>query len=335
MEFSGDVDIVVPWVDGSNLAWQDQCKKYDKKIIDADLNGPERFRSDAMLLVQWLKGVNKYAKWVNRIFIVIDRSYIETLPKELGENVSIVCHDEFIPEEYLPTFNSNVIELFIDRIIEVAEHFVLFNDDCYVVKEIKKSDFFNHKGVPVDSDVARPLNTAIDYSHVLLNDLIVINQNLSFREYKRSLMKKMMFRFDLTATKSLLLVILIGTFFGWQDEHMPIPYRKADYRTVFEKCGKIRLAQAQRKFRTRQDISHLLIRFWRLATGEYVARKAHTLGVFMEIEPSLEQVALKKVLSESAKIVCVNDHEMSEEQETLAYEGLKKTLDVYYEGNLG
>lgn len=73
MGFQGKVDFVVPWVDGADAAWQNQYREYVGDVGDDDLNGPERFRSNEGLLVQWIKGVNAYAKWVNKIFIIIDR----------------------------------------------------------------------------------------------------------------------------------------------------------------------------------------------------------------------------------------------------------------------
>ena len=46
----------------------------------------------------------------------------------------IVNHRDFIPEEYLPTFSSHAIELNMHRIPDLAEHFLYFNDDVYLMK---------------------------------------------------------------------------------------------------------------------------------------------------------------------------------------------------------
>jgi len=53
----------------------------------------------------------------------------------------IVNHKDFIPEEYLPIFNSNAIELNMHKIKELSENFVYFNDDMFVLKEMKKEAF--------------------------------------------------------------------------------------------------------------------------------------------------------------------------------------------------
>lgn len=56
----------------------------------------------------------------------------------------IVRHEEYIPSEYLPTFNSNVIELNLHRILDLSERFINFNDDMFVIGETQKSDFFEN-----------------------------------------------------------------------------------------------------------------------------------------------------------------------------------------------
>ena len=51
-------------------------------------------------------------------------------------------HRDFIPAEYLPTFNSNTIELNIHRIEGLADRFVLFNDDTFLTRGCRPEDFF-------------------------------------------------------------------------------------------------------------------------------------------------------------------------------------------------
>lgn len=56
------------------------------------------------------------------------------VPEFLNHNnpkITLIKHSDYMPEKYLPTFNSNVIELNYHRITELSDNFVLFNDDCY------------------------------------------------------------------------------------------------------------------------------------------------------------------------------------------------------------
>ena len=51
-------------------------------------------------------------------------------------------HQDFIPQEYLPTFNSNVIELNLFRLEALSDKFILFNDDMFFNKPLQPSFFF-------------------------------------------------------------------------------------------------------------------------------------------------------------------------------------------------
>ena len=47
--------------------------------------------------------------------------------------LNIVNHKDFIPEKYLPTFNSHALWN-MHRIPGLAENFVYFNDDMFLIK---------------------------------------------------------------------------------------------------------------------------------------------------------------------------------------------------------
>ena len=56
--------------------------------------------------------------------------------------LNIVCHEDFIPQKFLPTFNSHTIEWNFHRIPGLTEQFVYFNDDMFLLKPVYMEDFF-------------------------------------------------------------------------------------------------------------------------------------------------------------------------------------------------
>ena len=62
------------------------------------------------------------------------------------KKIKIVYHKDVIPEEYLPTYNSGVIELFLWKIKGLSEHYIYVNDDMYPIGELSKDDFFDEDG---------------------------------------------------------------------------------------------------------------------------------------------------------------------------------------------
>ena len=118
------IDFVIIWVDGNDPKWLKEKNKYIKLDGDKTKN---RFR-DWKNLQYIFRGIEQFMPWVNKIFFITWGH----LPKWLNINskkIEIVNHKDFIPKEYLPTFNSNVIEINLHRIKNLSNKFILFNDD--------------------------------------------------------------------------------------------------------------------------------------------------------------------------------------------------------------
>ena len=116
------IDFVIPWVDDSDPVWRAKKAQYTG-VAASEGNEDARYR-DWDTLKYWFRGVEKFAPWVRYIYFVTDNQKPEWLNVE-HPKLKWVKHTDFIPEEYLPTFNSNVIELNLHRIDDLAEHFIL------------------------------------------------------------------------------------------------------------------------------------------------------------------------------------------------------------------
>ncbi|MDY4501824.1 MAG: stealth family protein, partial [Lactobacillus johnsonii] len=144
------IDFVVTWVDGSDSVWLESKAKYADKA-DIILNTEARYR-DWNIFKYWFRAVELYAPWVNRIFLITEGHLPKWINLEHPKLVHIK-HSDYIDEQYLPTFNSNVIELNIPNIKELSEKFVLFNDDVFINAPVLPEDFFDKDGLPKDIGV--------------------------------------------------------------------------------------------------------------------------------------------------------------------------------------
>ena len=140
------IDVCIPYVDNRDEVWRkiyiDYCNqhKLGMKIVDMKSDRYE----DIGLINYQLKLINKHMPWVNKIFLLLMNR--EQAPKDLPSNVQIVYHGAFIPQKYLPTFNSTTIEMFLWNIKDLSEHFIYANDDMLPFKDLKPSDFFDDSG---------------------------------------------------------------------------------------------------------------------------------------------------------------------------------------------
>lgn len=128
------MDAVITYVNCLDVAWQQSYKEN----VDAPLN-VERFR-DWGTLPYLLRGIEKYMPFIKNVFLVVASE--TQVPTWASENLNIVLHRDIIPEEFLPTFNSTTIEMYLHKIPGLDKKYVYFNDDLFPLKKMKESDFF-------------------------------------------------------------------------------------------------------------------------------------------------------------------------------------------------
>ena len=98
-----DIDFVVLWVDGSDPAWLAEKEKYEPESVLPD-GGKNRWR-DWGLMPYWFRSVEQYAPWVNKVYFVT-WGHLPAFLNPEAPKLKIVKHADFMPEEYLPSFNS-------------------------------------------------------------------------------------------------------------------------------------------------------------------------------------------------------------------------------------
>ncbi len=125
MDSTGQIDIVLTWVDGNNPQWKARYSEFSAKVADGDKRAI-RFR-DWNLLRYWFRGIEAFAPWVRTVHFVTSGEYPDWLNLS-HPKLNWVKHEDFMPSEYLPTFNINAIETNLHRIEGLSDCFVFFND---------------------------------------------------------------------------------------------------------------------------------------------------------------------------------------------------------------
>jgi hypothetical protein len=145
------IDVVIAWVDGSNPKLSEKRKQFLPKtkkpgILPGAL--PTRFASNNEIKYCVLS-ILKFAPFVRNIFIVTDdqipdiyEDVFKYFPERLS-SIRIVDHNEIFRgyEKHLPTFNSISIGNMVWRINGLSENFVYFNDDVFLIREVKPEDW--------------------------------------------------------------------------------------------------------------------------------------------------------------------------------------------------
>lgn len=91
-----------------------------------------------------VKSVQQFMPWVRTIWILTQRPQDPRIP-----GTQVVFHDQVVPPDLLPTFNSHSIESFMHKIPGLADQFIYFNDDCFVGRHVSNSLFFTAAKQPI------------------------------------------------------------------------------------------------------------------------------------------------------------------------------------------
>lgn len=139
------IDIVIRW---AGLPTETKRTKCQALGLDPDNVFP-LYTED---LKYCLLSIYTNMPWFQRLYLLLDDD--EQVPPFLSaitdNRLTIVRHSQFIPNEFLPTYNSNVIDSWIHRVPCLAEHFIVFDDDTFVLRPVEPRAFFRlNSGKPI------------------------------------------------------------------------------------------------------------------------------------------------------------------------------------------
>ncbi|CAL2102937.1 Stealth-like protein [Tenacibaculum sp. 190130A14a] len=228
------IDAVITWVDGKDPKHQEKMLPYleDKKVVT---NKNFRTRFDQVEEIKFtVNSILKYAPFIRNIFIVTDNQipdFVRNKKEGTYENVFIVDHKDIFKEDanYLPVFNCRPIETKLYDIPELAEHFVYFNDDMFLLKELKPTDFFI-EGKPVIRGKWLKFNEDIFYKRLFNTE----------KKKKRAGHKKAQ---EMSAK-------LVGFKKYYKFHHTPFSLRKATFMNFFKEHKDIEIRNIEHKFRS-------------------------------------------------------------------------------------
>lgn len=300
---TSDIDFVVLWVDGSDPTWQAEFRTV-RGGENADAS-PLRYR-DWRNLHYWFRAVERFAPWVRRIHFVtwghlpvwLDRSH----PK-----LHVVRHGDYIPAEWLPTFNSNVIELNLHRIEGLSERFVLFNDDTFLLRPCRPDDFFRG-GLPCDMarlSVVQPSSVG----HIVYNCLERINARYDKRtSIRRHPGKWLSLRYGAGNLLKSLTLMPWSMFPGLLDPHMPQPYLRSRFESAWRVWGADLAATCAHRLREVTDLSHWLVRYDALADGAFAPHGMADCRQMTLADDTVEAVA-RDIERQRWRMICMHDSE--------------------------
>ena len=271
------IDIIFPYVDCNDHEWQklyyENIKKYKKidRTWDDWATGMKRFRPNGMLKYVF-RGIAEYVPWVNKVYMIVQSE--SQIPNWINrDEVNIVYHSDFIPQEYLPTFNSSTIEMFIHNIKDLSEYFIYGNDDTIFTSPIMESDFFDMK-----------------------NDKLIFG--VKYRRFNFKWTGDMLRKSDY--------ILLRNSFNGYiySFQHTYLPHKKSIMIEVFNKYKK-KILSTVTPFRTQSEHNQWIFSQYAYFNNKVIKNRLSYMST--EIKTKNMQKILLRNWSKY-KSVCFNDH---------------------------
>lgn len=260
------IDIVIPWVDGSDPEWQQQFRQYRSLATGRDDNSEIRYR-DWDNLQYLFRGIEKFAPWVHKVQFITTGQKPKWLNTQ-AEKLNFVRHEDFISKEFLPTFSVRPIELNLHRIEGLSEQFIYFNDDYFLLRPVKPERFFRN-GLPCDMAILDTLPMGGPRGHMLMNDMNVVIRH--FR--KNSVLKNNLWKYLNPLYGSLLLrsipLMPFSVFPGFRNHHMPQAFLKSTFREVWDAEEPLLREVSSHRFRDITDVNQYMFRFWQFMSGKF------------------------------------------------------------------
>lgn len=274
-----DIDYVVPMVFDDDEQWRKDYVTAHHVLRYGGGNVRYRSWGNEELLIRCIR---KFMPFVRTIYIILAResqkkAWMDDEPfGEAKGTVRVVYHREFVPEKYLPCFNSCTLEMFVPFIEGLSEHFIYGNDDMFPVSPLKETDFFVN-GLPVQH-----------LSEKAFSDKPGIFQRKCKRQQE-------------------IVAGALGKSLGgrWlKNGHGLAPMLKSACLEARERFDK-EVTSGITLHRSETSYNQYLYVLWQYFTGRCVDGRVES--TYLSVKDAVERV--RDVLSKAKGVVCMNDHE--------------------------
>ena len=300
-----NIDFVITWVDMEDQKWKAEFSKYSGKK-DNEKNGVSeaRFR-DYGFLKYWFRGVEKFAPWVRKIHFVTSGQKPDWLDAN-NPKINLVNHEDYIPEQFLPTYNSVVIERYIHKIPGLAEHFVYFNDDFYIINHVSTERFFKN-GLPCDIAVFQYNPSWSQWYKRIKNNLKIINRHFDKKEVMKRDYDKWFHESYGSKARLNYLLKPYNKFITLRTPHNAQPYLKSTFEEVWAVAEKELTETSANRFRTVTDYTPELFRTWQICKGNFEPYNTYSDTKMFPLMIRPKQ-AVRAIYNQSYTLICLNDN---------------------------
>lgn len=292
--YSLKIDLIYLWVDGNDKEWKKLKNKWAERYglpVD-DIDNAECRYIDNEELRYSLRSVAQNAPWINKIYIITNGQVPQWLDTS-HPKIKIITHEQIMPKEALPTFNSEAIESCIANIPELSEYFLYANDDFFIGKPVQQDFFYDSDGKP--------------------------KYYMTIQNWTPEQIKTMHFRNTITTAINLMRDKKGKDFSNYSINHNIVPHRKSYYQACAKEFKDEFDYVAHCQFRTENTVQRIITEFYTMAELDITPtvvkihdKKGPTPLAYVDLETMDKMLHRLKV--NNPTLFCINDNEKTLEQ---------------------
>ena len=280
------IDVVIPYVNNNDRVWQKTYINYcvDRGYINK-ITAMRGNRFDDNNMFEYLfKGIEKFMPFVNRVFLLV--SNIEQVPAFIKRHkkVKVVLHREFIYSQYLPTFNSTTIEMFLWNIKDLGEKFIYINDDMFPIGMLQESDFYTKDNkIRMNFGTVELGEKPSQFRQVCYNSNQVVLKGLKTRLIDENNEDKLYLK----------------------PEHTFTPMIKSHCKECYKMVEKD-IKKNIRAFRTEHQVNQYIYPIYELA--KYGVEMSNIKFRYCELNEEIKDIIADEIISKEYQVMCINDN---------------------------
>jgi hypothetical protein len=259
-----------------------------------------------------LRSIYFFAPWVNKIYILMNNFKQPSWIKNNDKIVIVEHKDTFPSSKYLPNTNSNAIETTIANIKGLSNHYIYFNDDIFLGKKVKYTDFFTPDGkAKIDDYVLNLRNVVKDGGEHKLNFGIPQNADKLYKHIPISQIKDSVLEFNKT----------YADYVDW------IRMTKKRNDRGFDICEKNNLNSPC------QQIHYPIAKFMYLQDKAKLVNNENNVNKLFYYVPSIDPTfakKLNKIFTIRPKFFCINDVETDPKKRKIVSKEMLEFFNEYY-----
>ncbi|VBB48122.1 conserved hypothetical protein [uncultured Paludibacter sp.] len=291
------IDLIYLWVDGNDPEWLAiQNTFVGNSETSSSTNCKGRYMDNDELKFS-LRSVEKYAPWINQIYIITDNQTPEWIDLT-NPKIKIIDHKHLMPQEILPCYNSGVIELFLYKIEGLSEHFIYANDDMFINNSVSPDTFFTNEGFPIIRLTRKNLRKLRWFWREKIRRKPLHNYSQSIKNASELVKKK------------------FGIYYNGVPHHNIDAYLKSDYQRVSEQIFENEFkAMQSNRLRNPKDIQRIVYSYVALAEkrGELqYSSKKESLHISIHKDRHYEK--FKKY---NPTFFCMNDSQYAQDSDRI------------------